>query len=75
MRLFLSRALICLFFVSLLSVWTEKKLLYSKLRNIPVNERPTTTVEKPSVDKRDASTATEDLGVNTKISLFLYLYQ
>ncbi|CAD6235378.1 unnamed protein product [Miscanthus lutarioriparius] len=39
----------------------EKKLLYSKLRNIPVNERPTTTVEKPSVDKRDASTATEDL--------------
>ena len=75
MRLFLSRALICLFFVSLLSVWTEKKLLYSKLRNIPVNERATTTVEKPSVDKRDASTATEDLGVNTKISLFLYLYQ
>jgi len=74
-RLFLSRALICLFFVSLLSVWTEKKLLYSKLRNIPVNERATTTVEKPSVDKRDASTATEDLGVNTKISLFLYLYQ
>ncbi|CAD6228552.1 unnamed protein product [Miscanthus lutarioriparius] len=39
----------------------EKKLLYSKLRNIPVNERATTTVEKPSVDKRDASTATEDL--------------
>jgi len=74
-RLFLSRALICLFFVSLLSVWTEKKLLYSKLRNIPVNERATTTVEKPSVHKRDASTATEDLGVNTKISLFLYLYQ
>lgn len=67
--------LICLFFISLLSVWTEKKLLYSKLRNIPVNERATTTVEKPSVDKRDASTATEDLGVNTKMSLFLYLYQ
>lgn len=40
-----------------------------------MNERATTTVEKPSVDKRDASTATEDLGVNTKISLFLYLYQ
>ncbi|XP_066313147.1 protein BLISTER-like [Miscanthus floridulus] len=38
----------------------EKKLLYSKLRNIPVNERATTTVEKPSVHKRDASTATED---------------
>jgi hypothetical protein len=67
--------LICLFFISLLSVWTEKKLLYSKLRNIPVNERATTTVEKPSVDKRDASTATEDLGVNTKMSLFLYLYE
>ncbi|WVZ67712.1 hypothetical protein U9M48_016755 [Paspalum notatum var. saurae] len=39
----------------------EKKLLYSKLRNIPVNEKATTSVEKPSVDKRDASTATEDL--------------
>ncbi|XP_021312085.1 uncharacterized protein LOC8056158 isoform X2 [Sorghum bicolor] len=39
----------------------EKKLLYSKLRNIPMNERATTTVEKPSVEKRDASTATEDL--------------
>ncbi|ONM35234.1 BLISTER [Zea mays] len=38
----------------------EKKLLYSKLRNIPVNERAT-TVEKPSVDKKDASTVTEDL--------------
>ena len=73
--LVLASALICLFFVSFLSVWTEKKLLYSKLRDIPVNERATTTVEKPSVDKRDASTATEDLGVNTKISLFLYLYQ
>ncbi|CAL4972523.1 unnamed protein product [Urochloa decumbens] len=39
----------------------EKKLLYSKLRNIPVNEKATTAIEKPSADKRDASTATEDL--------------
>ncbi|KAJ1286764.1 hypothetical protein BS78_03G376700 [Paspalum vaginatum] len=39
----------------------EKKLLYSKLRNIPVNEKATTAVGEPSVDKRDASTATEDL--------------
>jgi hypothetical protein len=59
-----------IFFVSFPSVWIEKKLL----RNIPVNEKATTTVEKPWVDKRDASTATEDLGVNAKISLFVYLY-
>ncbi|PAN26923.1 hypothetical protein PAHAL_5G047400 [Panicum hallii] len=39
----------------------EKKLLYSKLRNIPVNEKATTAVEKPSADKIDASTMTEDL--------------
>ncbi|CAO1940666.1 unnamed protein product [Urochloa humidicola] len=39
----------------------EKKLLYSKLRNIPGNEKATTAIEKPSADKRDASTATEDL--------------
>ncbi|OEL16317.1 hypothetical protein BAE44_0022658 [Dichanthelium oligosanthes] len=39
----------------------EKKLLYSKLRNIPVNEKVTTAIEKPSAEKRDASTATEDL--------------
>nr|CAB3475192.1 unnamed protein product [Digitaria exilis] len=39
----------------------KKKLLYSKLRNIPVNEKATTAIEKPSADKRDASTATEDL--------------
>jgi hypothetical protein len=54
----------------LFSVWTEKKLLYSKLRIIPVNERAT-TVEKPSVDKKDASTVTEDLGVDTKFSICL----
>lgn len=52
-------------FVFLLSIWTEKKLLYSKLRNIPVNEKAATPIEKPSADKRDASTATEDLGVNS----------
>ncbi|CAO2181968.1 unnamed protein product [Urochloa humidicola] len=39
----------------------EKKLLYTKLRNIPVDEKATTSIEKPSADKRDASTATEDL--------------
>ncbi|RLN05258.1 uncharacterized protein C2845_PM13G16900 [Panicum miliaceum] len=39
----------------------EKKLLYSKLRNIPVNEKATTAVERPSADKIDASTMTEDL--------------
>ncbi|KAM3334698.1 hypothetical protein ACQJBY_029247 [Aegilops geniculata] len=38
----------------------EKKLLHSKLRNIPVSEK-VNVMEKPSVDKRDASTATEDL--------------
>ncbi|KAK3166291.1 hypothetical protein QOZ80_1AG0043940 [Eleusine coracana subsp. coracana] len=38
----------------------EKKLLYSKLRNIPVNEK-VNIIEKSSADKRDASTATEDL--------------
>lgn len=38
----------------------EKKLLHSKLRNIPVSEK-VNVIEKPSVDKRDASTATEDL--------------
>ncbi|XP_062229376.1 protein BLISTER-like [Phragmites australis] len=38
----------------------EKKLLHSKLRNIPVNEK-VNIIEKPSADKRDASTATEDL--------------
>ncbi|KAL6616591.1 hypothetical protein ACP70R_038861 [Stipagrostis hirtigluma subsp. patula] len=38
----------------------EKKLLHSKLRNIPVNEK-VNIMEKPSADKRDASTATEDL--------------
>jgi hypothetical protein len=44
-----------------LSLWTEKKLLHSKLRNIPVNEK-VNIIEKSSADKRDASTATEDLG-------------
>ncbi|RLN22461.1 uncharacterized protein C2845_PM07G32300 [Panicum miliaceum] len=39
----------------------EKKLLYSKLRNIPVNEKATTAIEKPSADKIDAATTTEDL--------------
>ncbi|XP_039850453.1 protein BLISTER-like isoform X2 [Panicum virgatum] len=39
----------------------EKKLLYSKLRNTPVNEKATTAREKPSADKIDASTTTEDL--------------
>ncbi|VAH83434.1 unnamed protein product [Triticum turgidum subsp. durum] len=38
----------------------EKKLLHSKLRNIPVSEK-VNVIEKPSVHKRDASTATEDL--------------
>nr|BAJ85548.1 predicted protein [Hordeum vulgare subsp. vulgare] len=38
----------------------EKKLLHSKLRNIPASEKVNVR-EKPSVDKRDASTATEDL--------------
>ncbi|KAL6840382.1 hypothetical protein ACP4OV_030192 [Aristida adscensionis] len=38
----------------------EKKLLHSKLRNIPVNEK-VNIIEKSSADKRDASTATEDL--------------
>ncbi|AQK98755.1 Putative bZIP transcription factor superfamily protein [Zea mays] len=42
----------------------EKKLL----RNIPVNEKATTTVEKPWVDKRDASTATEDLDIGENSS-------
>ena len=53
--------------VSFLSIWIEKKLLYSKLRNIPVNEKAKTTIEKPSADKIDASTMTEDLGVNIRI--------
>jgi hypothetical protein len=44
-----------------LSMWTEKKLLHSKLRNIPVNEN-VNIIEKSSDDKRDVSTATEDLG-------------
>lgn len=64
--------------VSFLSIWTEKKLLHSKLRNIPVNEKATTAIEKPTADKRDASTATEDLGANIKPSLLfvhLGLYQ
>ncbi|CAM0884280.1 unnamed protein product [Alopecurus aequalis] len=39
----------------------EKKLLHSKLRNIPVSEK-VNVIEKHPVDKRDASTATEDLG-------------
>uniref|UniRef100_A0ACD5XGP5 Uncharacterized protein n=1 Tax=Avena sativa TaxID=4498 RepID=A0ACD5XGP5_AVESA len=39
----------------------EKKLLHSKLRNTPVTEK-VNVIERPPVDKRDASTATEDLG-------------
>uniref|UniRef100_A0ACD5XAP5 Uncharacterized protein n=1 Tax=Avena sativa TaxID=4498 RepID=A0ACD5XAP5_AVESA len=39
----------------------EKKLLHSKLRNTPVSEK-VNVIERPPVDKRDASTATEDLG-------------
>uniref|UniRef100_A0A0D9YJ12 Uncharacterized protein n=1 Tax=Oryza glumipatula TaxID=40148 RepID=A0A0D9YJ12_9ORYZ len=38
----------------------EKKLLHSKLRNTSVTEK-VNIIEKPSADKRDASTATEDL--------------
>ncbi|XP_062207846.1 protein BLISTER-like [Phragmites australis] len=38
----------------------EKKLLHSKLRNNPVNEK-VNIIDKSSADKRDASTATEDL--------------
>ncbi|KAL5220141.1 hypothetical protein ABZP36_024854 [Zizania latifolia] len=38
----------------------EKKLLHSKLRNTSVTEK-VNVVEKPSADKRDASTATDDL--------------
>uniref|UniRef100_A0A0D9V9D3 Uncharacterized protein n=1 Tax=Leersia perrieri TaxID=77586 RepID=A0A0D9V9D3_9ORYZ len=38
----------------------EKKLLHSKLRNTSVTEK-VTIMEKPSVDKRDVSTTTEDL--------------
>lgn len=54
--------------VSFLSIWTEKKLLHYKLRNVPANEKATTAIEKPTADKRDASTATEDLGANIKHS-------
>lgn len=39
----------------------EKKLLHSKLRNIPMSEK-VNAIEKLPVNKRDASTATEDLG-------------
>ncbi|KQK11146.1 protein BLISTER isoform X1 [Brachypodium distachyon] len=38
----------------------EKKLLYSKLRNIPMTEK-VDVIQKPPDDKKDASTATEDL--------------
>ncbi|KAF0916458.1 hypothetical protein E2562_007542 [Oryza meyeriana var. granulata] len=38
----------------------EKKLLHSKLRNPSVAEK-VNIIEKPSADKRDVSTATEDL--------------
>ncbi|XP_040378651.1 protein BLISTER isoform X2 [Oryza brachyantha] len=39
----------------------EKKLLHSKLRNTSVTEK-VNIIERTSADKRDASTATEDLG-------------
>lgn len=36
-----------------------------------MNEKATVAVEKPSADKRDASTATEDLGANIKTFSFI----
>lgn len=36
-----------------------------------MNEKASAATDKSSADKRDASTATEDLGVNIKISSFV----
>uniref|UniRef100_A0A0E0JSM0 Uncharacterized protein n=1 Tax=Oryza punctata TaxID=4537 RepID=A0A0E0JSM0_ORYPU len=46
----------------------EKKLLHSKLRNSSVTEK-VYIIEKPSAEKRDASTVTEDLDAEESSSL------